>query len=68
MLKLTILKLNLKSRVATNLEFLKSKFNAKSLLESPRSSWGMLTWPIQDDWMNITERVELDQKIHTGER
>ena len=27
----------------------------------------MLTWLIQDDRMNMTERVELDQKIHIDE-
>ena len=31
------------------------------------STWGMFTWPIQDDQMNMTEKVELEQKIHTHE-
>ena len=28
---------------------------------------GMLTWPIQDDRMNMTKNFEHDQKIHTDE-
>ena len=28
---------------------------------------GMLTWPIQDDQMNMAENFEHDQKIHTEE-
>ena len=27
----------------------------------------MLTWPIQDDGMNMTKNFEHDQKIHTNE-
>ena len=30
-------------------------------------TWGIITWLIQDDRMNITESVEHDQKIHTDE-
>ena len=28
---------------------------------------GIFTWPIQDDYMNITENGEHDQKTHTDE-
>ena len=28
---------------------------------------GIFTWPIQDDRMNMTKKVELDQKIHTDD-
>ena len=28
---------------------------------------GIFTWPNQDDWMNMTEISENDQKIHTDE-
>ena len=27
------------------------------------SEWGLFTWPNQDDWMNMTEIGEHDQKI-----
>ena len=30
-------------------------------------SGGIITWPIQDDPTNMTEKFEVDQKIHTNE-
>ena len=37
----------------------------KNIFYNINSKWGYLKWPIQYDWMNLTEKFEHDQKLTT---
>ena len=41
------------------------KLGCSKATDKKTFSWGMFTWPIQDDWMNMTEIFENDRKIYT---